>query len=169
MTNKIIGVLAVIALLVGGYALYKTPTMPSQPFGAIAGGDVSNFTHFYDNVNVGGQDFATSSVGSVTYTAISIVKSRVIEHQAASAVTATLPTNALLSAAGFLPNVGDTQSLFIRASTTAVTLLGGTGMQLNSASSTLVIGAGKVGKIDFVRLGATEGRLIVGILTVGGN
>lgn len=165
MTNKIIGALAVIALLIGGYALYKTPTTPSQPVGAIAGGDVSNFTHFYNNVNVGGFDFATSSQGSVTYTATSIVGARVIEHIAPAATTATLPTNALLSAAGFLPNIGDTQTLYIHASTTKITLAGATGVTLFTASSTKEIAAGSIGRVDFVRLGASEGRTIWAFLT----
>lgn len=153
-------VATVVVLAFGG--LNKTPV---QPVGAIAGGDVSNFTHFYNNVNIGGFDFATTSVGSVTYTALSIVNSRVIEHIATGATTATLPTNAALSSAGFLPNVGDTQTLFIHASTTLITLAGNTGLTLYSASSTKQIAAGSIGRIEFVRLGATEGRLIEAFLS----
>lgn len=168
MKDFIIGTIAVAALLLGGFALVQKTAVTAPPNGAVTGPDVYAMTFFHDNVNVGGLDFATSSTGAVTYTAASIVKSRVIEHQAASAVTATLPTNAALSALGFLPNVGDTQVIFIHASTSAVTLVGSTGVQLNSASTTLLIGAGKTGRIEFVRYGATEGRLINGILTVGG-
>ncbi len=156
------GVLVGAIAILGFVALKPSPTPPA---GSTSGPDVFSFTHFYDNVNVGGTDFATSSVGAVTYTAASLAKTRVIEHQAASAVTATLPTNAAWSGVGFLPNVGDTQTIFIHASTTAVTLAGNTGVTLASASSTLKVAAGSIGRLECTRLGATEARLIECLLT----
>lgn len=157
MDKFITGLIALVIGVVGGIFLHA-PQTPAP--GAVSSPDQYVFTHFYDNVNIGGYDFATTSIGTVTYTAASIVRSHVIEHQASAAVTASLPTNAALSAAGFLPNVGDTQTLFIHASTTKITLAGGTGVTLYSASSTKEIAAGSIGRVEFVRLGATESRLI---------
>lgn len=155
---------AVIALFitVGILVVFppKTITNTLQNVGAAAGPDVSFFTHFYDNVNIGGNDFATSSIGTATYTANSFAKAHVIEHIAASALTVTLPTNAALSAAGYLPNVGDSQTLFIHASTTKITLAASTGIILNSASSTIQVAAGSIGRLECTRMGATEVRLI---------
>lgn len=123
-----------------------------------AGSEFSSRLILRDNEVVGGFDFATSSTGAATYTAVSINNARVIEHIAATALTATLPTNAALSAVGFLPNVGDTQTFFIHASTTKITLAGNTGVTLASASTTKDISPGLIGRIECSRLGATEAR-----------
>jgi hypothetical protein len=165
MTKLLLGVGAglVLALAVlGGMSLSKSD---GQPVGAAAGPDVTSMTFFHDNVNIGGRTLATSSIGTATYTAANIANSRLIEHNAASALTVTLPTNAALSAIGFLPKAGDTQSLFIHASTTEITLAAGTGMTLESASSTLKVAANNTARLEFVRLGATEGRRIEVLLT----
>ncbi len=153
--------LAFIAL---GVALFYHPAVPMAPqpaqVGAAASPDVYQHTFFHDNATIGGYDFATTSQGSVTYTAASFVNAKVIEHIASGATTATLPTNALMSAAGFLPNVGDNETKFIHASTTKVTLAGSTGVTLSSASSTFAISPNSTGALHCTRLGALEGRLI---------
>lgn len=159
------GLVAVVALVLGFTAHNRAPQEIQPPFGSVTGPNVGFEMFFMNNITVGGTDFATSSQGSVTYTAASVANSRVIEHIATAATTATLPTNAALSAAGFLPNVGDTKTVFIHASTTAITLAGNTGLTLFTASSTKNIAAGSVGELRFVRLGATEGRLIVAFLS----
>lgn len=161
MKNTLASVIASVLVVVLGFTFF----VPQPPLAGSAGPDVTAFTHFYDNVNIGGATFATSSEGTVTYTAASIVRSRVIEHDATGATTATLPTNTALSALGFLPNVGDTQSIFIHASTTKITLAAGTGMTLASASSTKAVSAGSIGRLDCVRLGVTEARNIWCLLT----
>lgn len=157
------------AITAGGLAYFKeTPTpTTNEPvsYGSVSGPDQYVFTHFYDNVNIGGFDFATSSIGAATYTAASLLKTRLIEHNAASSLTVTLPTAATLSSAGFMPNPGDTQSFWIHASTTLITVAGNTGITLYSASSTKQIAAGSIGKVECVRLGATEARLIECLLT----
>jgi hypothetical protein len=154
---------AVVAVAVAYLAAPAQPVQP-EPLGA-AGSTFSNQVNFQDNIVVGGYDFATSSQGAATYTAAAFARSRVIEHIAAAVVTVTTPTNAALSAIGYLPNVGDTASLFIHASTSAVTLVGGTGVTVGAASSSIRVAANQTGKIDCVRLGATEARAIQCILT----
>lgn len=159
-----IGLLAVACVALGGlYFSVKNTVTPVQQY-AGSGQTQSSRGVFQDNIVVGGYDFATSSQGTVTYTATSIVNSRVIEHIAVGATTGTLPTNAALSSAGFLPNIGDTQTLYIQASTTKITLAGNTGVRLDTASTSADISPGRIGKIEFVRLGATEGRLIHALL-----
>ncbi len=162
MKQYIINGLIAAALIVVAFIVVPpvTKVTNNPPVGASSGSEVSFFTHFANNVNVGGYDFATTSLGAVTYTALSIVNSRVIEHIASGALTATLPTSAALSSAGFLPNIGDTQSIYIHASTTKITLAGNTGTPLFTSASTTVINAGTTARLDFVRLGATEARQI---------
>lgn len=156
-------------LAIGFVAMSFKPVsvQPTQEQPTYAGsGNVTNErAEFRDSMTVGGKVFATSSRGSVTYTATSIATSKVIEHNAEAATTATLPTAALLSAAGFLQNVGDTATIYIHASTTQITLAGGTGVTLNAASSTKVILPNTTARIDFVRQGATENRAIWALMS----
>lgn len=159
---KFVGGAFVAAALILGGQFFNQPVVdvPTPPLGSVTGPDVPYFTRFFDNVNVGGYDLATSSQGTVTYTALNIVRSHIIEHVAAGATTATLPTNAALSAAGFLPNIGDSQVVYFHASTTAITLAGNTGVTLHSASSTLKVAAGSIGRLECTRLSAVENRAI---------
>lgn len=159
-------VAAVVVMVFGVFTQAPTPqTQPDPTPGAVTGPDVYARTFFHDNAIVGGFDFATSSLGAATYTAASFVNAKVIEQQASGALTVTLPTNALLSAAGYLPNIGDTQITYIHASTTKITLATGTGITLSSASTTKDISANSTGKLECTRLGATEARLIQCLLT----
>lgn len=163
---KITTIISVLALVLAGAAivlgLSHVPVAP--PLGS-AGSTFSSRAFFQDNMVVGGNDFATSSQGTVTYTAPTFINARVIEHIAAGATTATLPTSAALSSAGFLPNIGDTQTVLIHASTTKITLAGNTGVTLASASTTKDISAGSIGRLECTRLGTTEGRGIWCLLT----
>ena len=150
-----VALVALGVVLLGG----KAPAQVTD-LGGASGQHVSFHQFFHDNITVGGYSFATSSAGTATYTAASINNSRVIEHNATAALTATLPTNAALSAIGFLPSVGDSRVFFIHASTTLITLAGNTGVTLSSASTTKAISAGTTGRVECVRLGATEARSI---------
>jgi hypothetical protein len=146
------GVSALIMVL-GFVFVPRTVTLGANP-----GPDVYSRTFFHDNINVGGGVLATTSQGAATYTAANISNSRLIQHIASAALTATLPTAAALSAVGFLPNVGDSQVVFVQASTTKITLAGNTNVTISSASTTLDISPGKTARLEFVRLGATENK-----------
>lgn len=159
-------VLSVVALAVAGVTYVAIPSMKASVDALGASG--STFTSrvaFLDNTIVGGNTFATSSQGTVTYTAATFANARNIEHNATGATTATLPTNASLSSVGYLPNVGDSQMLFIHATTTKITLAGNTGVTLASASTTPAVSAGSIGKLECTRLGATEAKGIWCLLT----
>ncbi len=165
MKTVLLGLSFLVAAVVGGLISHQLQQNPTEvtvdhPAGAAASPDVFFHTFFRDGMTQGGFDFATSSRGSVTYTAASFVRANVIEHNAEAALTATLPTNAALSAAGFLPNVGDSQNIYIHASTTKMTLAGSTGVTLATASSTKDISPGFIGTLTCTRLGATEARTI---------
>ncbi len=155
---------AIVAFLilagVGAFILTHQGPKTDPAVGASAGPDVSFRTFFHDNAIIGGFDFATTSQGAVTYTAASFTNAKVIEHVASGATTATLPTNAALSAAGYLTSIGDTDTKYIHASTTKITFAGNTGVTLSTASSTKDISANSTGILTCARLGATEGRLI---------
>ncbi|MBP9771417.1 MAG: hypothetical protein KBD16_00620 [Candidatus Pacebacteria bacterium] len=163
------GVLVALVIAGGVFVFTRTESVPAAPPSGAAGSEFSSKLILRDNVVVGGNTFATSSRGSVTYTAASIVNTRLIEHNAEAATTATFPTNALLSSAGFLPSPGDTASLFIHASTTQITLAGGTGVTLSSASSTKVVLPNTTARVECARLGATEGRIIQCLMTAASN
>lgn len=147
-------------LALGGtvFMLFRGPSVAPQipEAGAVSGPDVSFRMFFHDNIVVGGGVLATTSAGSVTYTAANIANNKLIEHKATAALTATLPTAAALNAIGFLPNAGDTAMLYIHASTTNITLAGGTGTTLYSASTTRVIPANSTVALEFVKLPANE-------------
>jgi hypothetical protein len=102
---------------------------------------------------LGGGTFATTSAGTVTYLASSFNKG-VIEHTASSAVTASLSASSTLSEQ--IPNSGDSMTRYIHAITSNITLAGGTGTDLNTASSTKVILAGKTARLDFIRKADTD-------------
>lgn len=159
--NKLALTISVIALLVAGsaYVFIKPVQEVVNNLGA-SGATQTSRGFFLDNIVLGGNTLATSSQGSVTYTAATFANARNIEHIATGATTATLPTAALLSSAGYLPNVGDSQTVLIHASTTKITLAAGTGITLHSASSTKEIAAGSVGQLTCTRLGATEAKNI---------
>lgn len=165
MKDLVTVVVAVLAGLAIGFVAMSFKTVSVQPTYKGSGSVTNERAEFRDSMTVGGKTFATSSRGSVTYTAASIANSKVIEHNAEAATTATLPTAALLSASGFLQNVGDTATIYIHASTTQITLAGGTGVTLSSASSTKVILPNTTARIDFVRHGATEGRAIWALMS----
>lgn len=158
--NKLALTIAVAALLVAvsAYVFIKpVQSVVNQTLGA-SGNTFSGRVFFFDNTVTGGNTLATSSQGTATYTAATFANARNIEHNATAALTVTLPSNAALSAAGYLQNVGDSQTVLIHASTTKITLAAGAGMTLNTASSTKEISAGNIGVLTCTRLGASEAK-----------
>lgn len=137
-----------VAVVLFGASLLKTDSSPK--LGATFM-DSYNPVSFRSGITVGGYNFATSSVGAVTYTGGTFNNPAlgIITHTAASALTATLPASTTLTS--LVPNIGDSRVIYINPITTGMTLAGGTGTLLNSASSTKFIIAGQVGRLEFVR------------------
>ena len=99
--------------------------------------------------------FATSSEGAATYTAANITGKNTILHNATGALTATLPATSTLTS--FVPNTGDRVSIvLVNIGAGALTLAGGTGMNVYNASSTLVMEATSAALLEFVRQADTD-------------
>lgn len=103
----------------------------------------------------GGGVFATTSQGATTYTASDIENVGLIRHTASAALTATLPASSTFSST-FIPNAGDKKEVCLYAITTLITLAGGTGTEINTASSTKNVNAGGLGCLVFVRDSDTD-------------
>lgn len=166
MTKKdiLVGVALVLVLVVGANFPLNGQTVTERVIdkvGAAASPDVYNHTSFHNDVTIGGGWYATTTT-SGTYGTGVILKNKFITETGATAVTRTLPTKATLDSEGFLPNVGDTATRFIFASTSAVTLAGNSGVLLHSMGTTtaLTISASSTARLDFVRLNDTNGRVI---------
>lgn len=144
-------ILAVVAGLIVAVVttLFIADKQVAQVNLGAAGTEHTNHEVFYSDITVGGNTLATTSAGTVTYTASDIRNNKLILHTASGALTATLPASSTLSS--FVPRPGDVRTLFIQALTTKITLAGATGTDLNSASTTKEILVGGVGRLDFVR------------------
>lgn len=136
-------------MVVGFLAILGLSQPEKVTVGATAGNDFYSPVWFAQTATVGGNVFATSSVGAVTYTAATIQNASLIQHTAASALTATLPASSTLGA--FVPKAGDSRTIFVNPITTLITFAGGTGTDLHTSSSTKNCNAGAMCRLDFVR------------------
>lgn len=184
--NKVIGVVAALALVLGVVAYTKTPSQivgsngekgergvqgvqgvqgekgekgdkgdrgpagqSAQVLGAVSSPD------FYFPVNVfQGVTFsntlATTSTGAGTLTYGDIKDKTTILSTNAGALTLTMPASTTLNA--FVPRAGDRVSMIIvNQGTALLTLAGGTGTLLQTASSTKAVNIGGSARLDFVR------------------
>lgn len=137
--------LSIVALLVG----LSRPTV-EVPAGAAPGPDFDFPVFFRQTATPGGNVFATTSQGAVTYTAAQLLNTSLIQHTASAALTATLPASSTLSGI-FAPRAGDTRTIYLAPITTGITLAGGTGTDLNTASSTKFCVVNSVCELTFVR------------------
>jgi len=134
-----------------GFTFFSMPAPQNHrdPVGATPGTDHYSHEYFADTMTVGGRVLATSSVGAGTYTAGNLMNTSLIVHTAASAATATLPASSTLTS--FIPRPGDSKTIYFQAVTTKVTLEGGSGTDLNTASSTKNVEPTGLGRLDFTR------------------
>lgn len=160
---KLASAVAALVVMVGGLqadvnALKSTSHEP-QAYGALSGPDVYSPINFYQTATIGGNVFATSSQGTVTYTAASLLYAQLIQHTATAAVTATLPASSTMTS--FAPKAGDTREIFLAPITSMVTLAGGTGTDLNTSSSTKACLAGSICQLQFVRKSNTDFEVLM--------
>lgn len=144
---------AVIGAIVGvvGFSILggKTSETIIEKFGVAAGPLFTEHIQFLEGFTEGGNAFATSSAGAATYTASNLnEKVTLVQHTATAALTATLPASSTIN---WIPRAGDRRTIFFAPITTGITFAGGTGTDLNTASSTKFIIAGTVGRMDFIR------------------
>lgn len=98
---------------------------------------------------------ATTSKGTVTYTAANITSIHSLIHTTTGATTATLPASSTLSS--LIPTAGDRMSIVVvNPGTGILTLAGGTGTTLVSASTSKAIHDGGTGLLEFVRKADTD-------------
>ena len=137
--------------------------MPGK-LGAVSGPDHYVQEFFHEGLTDGGGIRATSTVNSAeTLLAADMDKEKVIAYTLnVQDATLTLPATSTLR--WFIPQAGETRSIFIRNATTTasmdLTISGGTGMNLITASSTKAIVGGTAGansaRLDFVRRADTD-------------
>ena len=144
-----VALIAILVIAIGAYLFPKVQV----PLGAISSPQVYDRMYFYNNEEVGGGNFATSSVGAVTYTAAQVFNNKLITHTAASALTVTLPASTTISN---IVGAGMSYTLYLTPVTTGITVAGGTGTELNAASSTAMCSAGALCRLDFIRKANTD-------------
>jgi hypothetical protein len=178
MKNYIVGFVAVTALIVGGLSYTKAPDVvvgsqgkqgiqgergPVGPAGkdgrdgkdAVARFGATAGTEFYSNMTfyageVFSATFATTSTGAGTLTASNIKDKSTVLSTNAGALTLTLPASTTLTS--FIPKAGDRVSmLLVNQGTALLTLAGGTGTLLQTASSTKTVNIGGTATLEFVR------------------
>ena len=168
MNKFLVGVLVVVALASVGSAFKPVRVVvESAPvtYAGLPGNEALVPFYFRDTVTLGGSVLATTSQGTVTYTAANITKYNTITHTASAAATVTLPASSTLTA--FVPKAGDTATRFINPVTTSVTVAAGTGTELNTASSTKVCLVNTTCRLDFVRKANSDIEVL--LTTPSGN
>lgn len=165
MTKKdiYIGIAMLAVLFVGAnFPINDDPSVIERVTEKTVGGagqDEYATKFFHNNVQVGGEWFATTST-SGTYLASTILMSKLITETGATAVTRTLPTRDALHSVGFLPNVGDTATTYVFASTSVVTFVGNSGVLVHGmGTTTLAVMASSTARLDWVRLNSTNGSV----------
>lgn len=99
--------------------------------------------------------FATSSTGAGTLTQANILGVNTILSTNAGALTITMPASSTLTT--FIPTAGDRVSMvLINQGTALLTLAGGTGTLLQTASSTKTVNIGGSSLLEFVRKTNTD-------------
>lgn len=179
MSNKKLIVIVLAAFLIGGYVGWLVGGNQSGPSDSVAGvtnldaltldnGNltVSNGTFSvsgaatFDGGIVQSSALATSTNGNATTLAESDLQgyNSILYTPNVSDVTLTLPASSTLDT--FIPNAGDRVSIAIVNATTTtgidITLAGGSGTLLRSATTTKTILSNSIGILDFVRKSNTD-------------
>jgi len=117
--------------------------------GANPGTDFPKAVSFLGGVTYS-NTFATTSVGAGTLTAGSIANVTSILSTNSGALTLTMPASTTLRA--FIPKAGDAKRvILVNQGTALLTLAGGTGTLLQTASSTKTVNIGGSALLNFVR------------------
>lgn len=145
-------VVAAVAVLAGGYFLNKpviNVNIPEKALGAFPGTSITSPIVFYNSSSCS-NTFATTSTGAGTLTYNNLLDKCTILSTNAGALTLTLPASTTLTS--FLPKAGDrTEVLLVNQGTATLTLAGGTGTLLQSASSTKAVVIGGSAVLNFSR------------------
>jgi len=175
MNNKVIGIVATIALVlgivgisVGDKTVYQT--IESKPVGAIPGTDIYQHITFHSGLSKGGTRYATSSTATaytLTNTEMTNRNNDVSYIDWTVNVNTTLTTQATSSMSWLGKVAGDEKSFWFRnASTTAAasaTFAAGTGVDLqdNEDSADLALLGLDLAKLTFIRKADTDVLLVI--------
>lgn len=158
-TGIVVGLVAVLGLALGIVSFVKSPV--STPVGAVSQPDFYNEIGAYSGVKFS-STFATTSTGAGTLTYGNISQKTTILSTNAGALTLTLPASTTLTS--FIPKAGDRVSyVLVNQGTAVLTLAGGTGTILGTASSTKNVAIGGSAILDFVR--KTNSDIVVHMTT----
>ncbi len=169
MNNTLASVLVAAVLVLAGVVALHSPVVNVNPQVEVpsveqtygSAGPNFNFPLVAQaGLTVGGNLLASTTVATETLSVNDVTNNKLINAKASAATTMTLPTKANLDKALFIPNAGDTTSIWIHASTSVITLAGSTGVKLWTTASTSQIFPLGTAELRFVRLGATEGKTI---------
>ena len=148
MKDKIIGIIAIIALGLGVVGITKSPVATPVPVstpqeekaGASSGGDVFSYLRVSGAFTQGGGITATSTSGNAVPLLATDFDTENVIDVTLNVLDATLTFPATTTLTGVVPTPGMTRTIFIRnASTTAamdLTVNGGTGVLMKYASTT---------------------------------
>ena len=146
---KALAAAIVASILVVGVVSYTQ----EKTLGAMSSPDVQSYLNVHGVFTQGGGVFATTSIGASTLLASSVATKNVIERSGTGALTMTLPASTSVTG---INDAGQTRTLYVfNAGTGALTLAGGSGTLLESASTT-AIGVNGFGRIDLVRKANTD-------------
>lgn len=135
--------------------------VPKTNLGAVSTPDFYTQANFYAG-RVDSNPYATTSV-TATLAARELIGKTTFLDSGFAARTLTLPATSTLN--GFIPKVGDVARIIVvNQGTTTLTLAGGTGTLLYSASSTKAIPTLGVASLEFVRKANTD---IAVLMTLG--
>lgn len=157
MSLSNVGVWVAIAV-VAVIAITGTKSPEQVNVAASSGPDFYNPVYLAQTATVGGGVFATTSQGTATYTTANLANTSVIQHTASGALVVTLPASSTVS---FVQRAGDTRTIYLNPITTSISLLGGTGTDLNVASSSVTCLVGRLCRLDFVRKTNTDIEVVM--------
>lgn len=129
-------------------------SVEAPALGAVSSPEFYSPARFFNGVTLSSV-FATSSTGAGTLTAANILDKTTILSTNAGALTITLPASSTLKS--FVPTAGDRVSMVIvNQGTALLTLAGGTGTLLQTASSTKTVNIGGTAILEWVRKSNTD-------------
>jgi hypothetical protein len=150
--------LSFIAIGIVGVVIGATGIIASRPdaepsLGAVSGPDVYTYWNVHGVLTQGGGVFATTSAGASTLSAADIASKNVVERSGTGALTLTLPASTTITG---INDAGQVRTIYVfNAGSGSITVAGGSGTLLESASTTAIIANG-FGRIDLVRKANTD-------------
>lgn len=156
MNKIIVGFLAGAVVAAAGVALFYPSLVksPDTKVSAASSPDVYSYQYVHGVFTQGGPSFATSSVGASTLADADMSGAGVVERSGSGTLTMTLPASTTISG---LTSSGDCRDIqFVNYGSGLLTLAGGTGTLLETASSTKTVNTNGMATLKFCRMINTD-------------